>query len=511
MNNSSNPQIFEFGQESNNKRNIVTNNWYFISNSIQLSFIISNGLIIEHYGSDHTKANAGWIRLFAQNNISSDTKHEDIIIKINASSFTGPVMTTNGIGEYKSKQFPEEVDGNEQEILRPGPLPITCITDITFPSKQSRDDFTDRASTRKNEKLDIFTLKVKKPPKKPQTKTPPTNLPQIDLNHKLLDNIRIAAAIRGLVFKFANRDKNASSLYNKVYSSSESITSSTTNDLDDIFKELGSWQKHGDISPETKENVTKHHVNVFWNIVNSISDSSSEKAVYDTVIIELNKAIEIMEEDKKKGFLTSLKEDLAGIRNLSEKSAEELFKDYPNSFSRSLIIFFTNEKASQFVKYKNSELKMVDLLVASLLCGARENWTSFPSEIKGTSLFINEQSNFMARMFHERANTEIKIKTPNRNILPLYDLLLGEDSNTKKHEEMRVWIAKTMDWKCVEYKAIVIKKESYNTKVTNKGIEMSSDSPIFYLDDKVTPEFSKYLAEEYIESSVEEKIREKLK
>ena len=505
-----NSGLFGKDLESKNKRTVERNNWYLISNSLNLSFIISNGLIIQDYGTDLNHAKAGWITLYPENNITSDSKHETIIIKINTSYLAGPVFANNSIGEFKEMQFPEELDGDEKVISIPGPLPITCISEIHFPSKESKEDYLDRAAGRKNEKLDASKLKVKKPPKNLQKKISPTNLPPREADPKLLDEIRIAAAIRGLFFKFANREEKASIMYNKVYSSSELIVSSDMADLDPILKELGVWLKRGDISSETKEDVNKRHVNLFWKIINSIVNSGAEQTAYDIVINELDKSIEIMENSKEKIALTNLRTALFDIRNVSTKSVDELFKEFPKPFSRALIIFFINEKAFQFVKYKNNELKLDDLLVASLLCGARENWTSFPSEIKGTSLFINEQSNFMARMFHERANTKITIKTPN-NILPLYDLLLGEDSNTKKHEEMSVWIAKEMDWKCVEYKILAKRSDKFTMEITGKGMEFSSASPIFSLSEKVTPEFSKYLAEEYIESSVEEKIREKLK
>ena len=86
-----------------------------------------------------------------------------------------------------------------------GPLPITSITEITFQSKESKENFIDRAATRKNEKIDTFSLKVKKPPKKQTVKTTSTNPPQIESTYNLLNHIKIAAAIRGLLFKFANK------------------------------------------------------------------------------------------------------------------------------------------------------------------------------------------------------------------------------------------------------------------------------------------------------------------
>jgi hypothetical protein len=203
---------------SSTKNSAIKKYWYFISNKVKLHHILATGLIIEHYGSikhsNSTSDQAGWIPLFTENNISSGSANEDIIIKIDTSSFTGQIFAENSLGELESKESFNDLTSSNQEIYLRAPIPITAITEVVFPNKDSKEDFIDRASGYKNENLDIFVLKVKKPPKKILLKNYSSQLPSLEQDKNLLDRVQVAAAIRGLHFKLANKHKDASDLYN---------------------------------------------------------------------------------------------------------------------------------------------------------------------------------------------------------------------------------------------------------------------------------------------------------
>jgi hypothetical protein len=496
----------------------VNRYWHFISDNMKLHHIVATGQIIEHYGSikssDSTDIQAGWIPLFTENNITCESSHEDIIIKIDTASFTGQFITVNSVGGLGSKQFPGEFTSNDQEVYLRAPLPITTISEIIFPSKESKEDFIDRASGYKNENLDIFTLKIKKPPKKAVLKSYSTQLPKIEHDHSLLDHIQTLAAMRGLHFKLANRDSDASITYSVLYPQNELTSPSNDIDVNEILKEALYWKKHGEISPETKHDTNKKYVLLFWNIFKSIADADRESSVYDTVINELNNEQNTMVDGTSKKALITLKDDLIDTRTSTTKNLDQLFEQHPNPFSRALIIFFVRDKIVELVKFKNSQVNIVDLLVASLLFSAREKWKSFSTEMRGYSLFTKEQSTLMATLFHARANTGIEIKSPSNTITPLYDLLLGDSaitSSAKKYRDTRVMVAEGMKWNCIETK-ITLDKGTYPMVITGSGIEFTFDGiPKSIKTDVKLDEFKQSLAVDGITGTVEEKVREKLK
>ena len=121
----------------------------------------------------------------------------------------------------------------------------------------------------------------------------------------------------------------------------------------------------------------------------------------------------------------------------------------------------------------------------------------------------------MARLFHERAETGIEIKPPTSYIAPLYDLLLGDTaikSSATKYRDTRVMVAESMKWDCIETTITLGKDGVYPMKVTGSGVEFTFDGlPKSIKTDVKQMEFSQLLADENIESSIEEKIRENLK
>ena len=500
------------------KNSAIKKYWHFISNKVKLHHILATGLIIEHYGSikhnDSTSNHTGWIPLFAENNITSGNENEDIIIKIDTSYFTGQVFAKTGLGELELKKSLNDLTSSNQEIYLRAPIPITAIAEIIFPNKESKNDFIDRASGYKNENLDIFILKVKKPPKKTLLKSYSSQLPSLEQYENLLDHVQVAAAMRGLHFKFANKHKDASDLYNAFYCQNDDANVVEDFNKEYILKEAPYWINHGKISSECENDTSKKYVVLFWNIVKSISNSSKNVTVHDAVINELVNAQDSMPDGKSKEALNTLTKDLIDIRTLATKNKDQLFEQHKNPFSRALIIFFVRDKVAEFVKFRDPQVTTTDLLVASLLFGAREQWKNFSTEVRGYSLFTKEQSTFMVNLFHARANTGIEIKPSSNTVTPIYNLLLGNSaikSSAKKYRDTRVMVAEEMKWNCIETK-ITLDKGTYPMVITGSGVEFTFDGiPKSIKTDVKIEEFKRSLAVDEITDIVEEKVRKKLK
>ncbi len=501
---------------SSTKNSAIKKYWYFISNKVKLHHILATGLIIEHYGSikhsNSTSDQAGWIPLFTENNISSGSANEDIIIKIDTSSFTGQIFAENSLGELESKESFNDLTSSNQEIYLRAPIPITAITEVVFPNKDSKEDFIDRASGYKNENLDIFVLKVKKPPKKILLKNYSSQLPSLEQDKNLLDRVQVAAAIRGLHFKLANKHKDASDLYNAFYCQNDDASAVRDFNKEHILKEVPYWINHGKISSEYESDTSKKHVVLFWNIVKSINNSGKDVTVHDAVINELNNAQHSIPDEALKKALATLKEDLIDIRTSTTKTLDQLFEQHKKPFSRALIIFFVRDKVAELVKFRDSQVNTIDLLVASLLFGAREQWKNFSTEVRGYSLFTKEQSIFMTNLFHAQTGTGIEVKTTAKNIKPLYDLLLGDNaikSNAKKFRDTRVMVANSMGWDCITYK-VLINGEFFTRP--GKTTELSANKDIFSVDAEVQiDKFDQLLGVDTIKNSIEEKARENIK
>jgi hypothetical protein len=234
--------------------------------------------------------------------------------------------------------------------------------------------------------------------------------------------------------------------------------------------------------------------------------------VHDAVINELNNAQHSIPDEALKKALATLKEDLIDIRTSTTKTLDQLFEQHKKPFSRALIIFFVRDKVAELVKFRDSQVNTIDLLVASLLFGAREQWKNFSTEVRGYSLFTKEQSIFMTNLFHAQTGTGIEVKTTAKNIKPLYDLLLGDNaikSNAKKFRDTRVMVANSMGWDCITYK-VLINGEFFTRP--GKTTELSANKDIFSVDAEVQiDKFEQLLGVDTIKNSIEEKARENIK
>lgn len=126
--------------------------WYLVTNQRNLFFMLAAGLIMppagfgKKYYQDTLACAPGWIVLFpdrapreaVQFSVQERSHLLPCLLETDLASITGEIHVITAEGYLSRAHLPDELQGDEQALLVPAPLPITLITTILHRSKEER-------------------------------------------------------------------------------------------------------------------------------------------------------------------------------------------------------------------------------------------------------------------------------------------------------------------------------------------------------------------------------------
>ncbi|MDL1958422.1 MAG: hypothetical protein LWX01_09700 [Deltaproteobacteria bacterium] len=502
------PDVFSGNKEQASIKSEHTNytssiDWLYITNQMNLMMILAAGLFMpqqgfgDKYYRDLLQLFPDWIPLFPESvqqdlveQVISEAHHlKPTIAQLDISQLNGQAKAVKISLALRDIELPGGLDENDVMILVPAPLPTSLIQEIYFPSFEGKKNFILQAkSNYKNVPVNWFKTGTRKKlfngPRSVgdinSIKAPAQ--PEIFINRS-----QAVGAILTMFFHLANRSEYACHYYQWIFEKGDA------SGFDPILQQLPAWLNNSHI-----DEGVGIQVRLFWTIVEHIITAPIPES-RDVVIDVLDREISLLSDsDKGKNQLKLLKDDLQGIRGLSDDTRSSLFEKHAKPFSRSLILFFLYNDCRELLEFDHSSLNDTDYIVAAILFGAREGWINLANDLRHSQEFSENIAYHMAAQCHRSAETGLKLKQPPKRVIPIRELLDKEDNNKrlqKKRADATLEITRQMNWDCIET-TILLEKGEYRLIVDQRGTRLILDGDLKRVYAKVDQEkFFDFFAE----------------
>ena len=326
---------------------------------------------------------------------------------MNLASLHGKVMTIDSEGGRRKSVFPMGLDGSEQILLIPAPLPVTWVTSIAFQSSDNKTTCEADARDFGNVPLLDFKREVSASAFSKATgwHWPPSGI-DIPSNGIVLDAPFAAGGIMALLLHMGNIGEIGMQACRLAFDAKTEVAQSIP---DPLISSLGMWMQTGQ-TIDTGDVSNR----LFWGAVMKVAACRFSDAPFtplDVVLDYLGSAGEGMDE-RMKLALVKLITDLRTIASFTDSTITEIFERHPKSFSRVLTLFFLREKCADLLSFKHPLLTESDIIAAAILFAARDGWLGLPLQLRN---FPSSQAAIlhrMAAMAHRMGETGLNLGSP---------------------------------------------------------------------------------------------------
>jgi hypothetical protein len=495
--------------------------WQFVTNQRNLFYILAAGLIMppagfgKKYYLDTLAAFPGWIPVFSGSipraavdfSVSEKSHLKACIVSLDLSAINGKVIAIRGDGTTNDIQFPSDLDGTEQLILVPAPLPISCISSIGFRTREEKSSCEVDARDFDNVPLTDFKREVigKSFSEGVSKVWPPIGVNVDDRRPDL--NISLAAGgMMAMLFKMADRGEIALAACQAVFDAEES---SSLQILDPMLSALRVWLKAGHLPQDSDVLKT-----LFWGAVEKVASSRSLEvpiSPQDIALAHLDDSSDLLD-DRMKVALSKLSGELRTLAGFSDSTITEIFERHPKPFSRVMMLFFLRAKCVDLIEFKHPLLTEADFVAAAILFGAREGWLGLPMELRNFPTLQAAVCHRMAALSHRISDTGLSLGAPPIRPLPLREVLAaGPKGWSAPQKEAAQLIAKEGKWDCIQTR-VTLGKGDYRISVDGAGLHILIAGEAKAVMTEVDREkFFASLAVEAIPLKLDRKVRELFK
>ena len=497
------------------------NRWLLVSNHLNLLYMLAAGLVMppkgfgKKYYQDTLAAYPGWIPLFADvvpkaaiEYSVSERKHLiPCIATINLASLHGKVMAIGSEGVAKEVNFPEGLDGREQILLIPAPLPVHWVTSIDFQSKENRAACEASAQETGNVPLLDFKREVSAPAFSKATgwRWPPSGI-DVPSKDAILDAPFAAGGVMAMLLPLGNLGEVGMQACRLAFDAETEVAQSIA---DPLILSLRGWIQTGQ-AIDTGDISNR----LFWGAVMKVATcrfSDVPSTPLDVVLDYLGSAGEGMDE-RMKLALVKLVNDLRTIASFTDSTITEIFERHPKSFSRVMTLFFLREKCADLLAFKHPLLTESDLIAAAILFAARDGWLGLPLQLRNSPGSQAAISHRMAAMAHRMAGTGLNLGSPPSRPLPLRELFLpGQKGWSAVQKDAALVLARECKWGCIQTR-VSLGKGDYRLVVDGGGMHIIVAGEAKAVATEVDPEqFLGALASTPISDKQDRKVRDLLK
>lgn len=495
--------------------------WLLVTNHLNLLYMLASGLVMppkgfgKKYYHDTLSAYPGWIPLFAdvaskaaiEYAISERNHLIPCIATMNLTSLQGKVMVITSDGVAREVYFPEELEGNEQILLVPAPLPIHWITSISFQSNEKKVACEVDARDFGNVPLLDFKREISAPTfsKAMEWHWPPSGV-SIPEKEVILDAPFAAGGVMAMLLHLGNLGEAGTQACRLAFDAEDDIAQSIS---DPLISSLRMWIQTG--QPVDTNDVSSR---LFWGAVVKVAAcrfSEVPSSPLDVVLDYLASAGESME-DRMKNALVKLVADLRTIATFSDSTITEIFERHPKSFSRVMTLFFLREKCADLLAFKHPLLTESDYIVASILFAARDGWLDLPLQLRNFPGSHAAVSHRMAVMSHRMSSTGLDLGFPPSRPLPLRELFLPSQTDwSTSQKNAALVLARECKWDCIKTR-VSLGKGDYRLVLDGSGMHIIVAGEAKAVVTEVDREqFLAALASTSISDKQDRKIRDLLK
>ena len=503
-----------------------------VTNHLNLLYMLAAGMVIPpsgfggKYYQDTLAYCPGWIPLFLDKRLPADAlklstneaSHlKPVVVEMDLTGLSG-TMASLGTEGTRELRFPDQLDGSENVLLIPAPLPTSRIRHIAFPSLEDKRAVETEAVDFANVPLQDFKRKTTKtlfgrpsdkpwpPAQRSAERAAPLQAPQA------------GGGIMAMLFHFAHQGELSVVACRSAFDPDDHLAPSVD---EPILAGLRAWMRAGSASSPAADTAAdpggSHRLrNAFqdvllWGAVDRLLDqknADSATSAEDVLLAYLDAETPKLDARLQAGA-RKLHDTLVSLTGLADATPSELFDRHETPLARAMILFFLRDRCTDLLEFRSDQLREPDWLTAAILFGAREGWVGLPLPLRTVPGLADAASHHMAQMAHRIAGTDLDLGTPPARARPLRELFGDGRTWGAKENAAATELAQALKWDCVRTR-INLGQGEYKLMVHGSSVHIElSGKP--GLDTRVDPErFFHCLAETRVGTNVEEKVRKTL-
>jgi hypothetical protein len=424
------------------------------------------------------------------------------LAEIDLSSLSSLVTAISENGVAREVNFPHELDGTENVLLIPAPIPITWLKSIIFETRDDKARCEVDAQDFGNVPLSLFKREVA-PRLFSDKSSLAWPLENIELKNQdiPMDGPFAAGGMMAMLLHMANLGDIGTGSCRLAFDAESSVAETI---LDPMISALGDWERIGR-APDGGDVLQ----GLFWGAVDKLVEwrsSQSTQSALDVLLEHLESAGEPLDERMKQA-LSKLARDLKALAGFSDSTITELFERHPKSFSRVMTLFFLREECADLLQFRHPMLNETDYVAASILFAARDGWLGLPLELRDHPGLQDAVSHRMATMAHRMTNSGVGLGVPPNRPIPVRELFTpGPKGWSKAQEEAGLMLARDCKWGCIQTR-ISLGNGDYQLGVDGKGMHILIAGEAKAVETEVDIEkFFVDLARDFLPSKLERKV-----
>ncbi|HKM15560.1 MAG TPA: hypothetical protein VJY63_06530 [Marinospirillum sp.] len=466
----------------------IQHTWRFVTNQMNMAYMLGSGLIMppsgfgQKYYQDTLQLMPNWIPLFPKA-VSVEALAYVVAEQPKQLNACYVELDLSGVScsawRYASEQwqqikFPEALDGTEELLLLPAPLPISLIKhNIVFAEAEHAKAFTHSFNDYGNAELTPLKASTKKPEfNKKKTLPWPLAIPETISLQPLQIDLPAVNAIGGAVAALAIFSQ--SNGFAKVAYQAISGRSNTQKAEESQFKLLNimtDWAYSIETDNTSKDTFALLVQRLYENI-----GSSDYGSALDIILAHFTEISEIVFPGHQSA-LSNAKELMQLISENArtpQDTLENLLKEHDKPLQQVLLSFVFRERLEDLWLYP-LPIQPERVADVALLAGLREGWMNLDRLFKQQQRCNTFVPSLMAMLAHRFAGTDM--------VLPKIDapFLLSEYFSTenwsKSRQDAAVYLAKKQKWACVTTR-ISLGRGDYQLSVGASGVDLVLDGEV---------------------------------
>lgn len=470
---------------------ITSFKWKFVTNNMNMAYMLSSGLIMppsefgNKYYQDTLELLPGWIPLFPKAisiqalGYSMQEQPKQLTpcyVELDLKEVVCSAWVYRN-SDWQKIRFPDELTGDEDLLLVQAPLPISLIKKtIVFEDKKDAKSFERFLSGYASVDSELFTTSTRKTEfnKKKSIDWPvpmgnTTDLAPCEVSTAAVNAIGGAVASLAALSQSNHHAKHA---YQKIVGRFHHVPEEVENQT--LLLNFVSEWAYEPVANSRTNDILALVVSTLYDNANLVGQDYG--SLLD-IILEHFTDISERAFPQNHAALKQAKDLIQLLTTnaqLPSDTVENLLKTYDKSLQQILLSFIFRETITDLLQSPLPIESDREAAVA-LLVGLKEGWLGLETKFKlqhNCNVFI---PNLMAVLAHRFAGNDMQL--PNIEAPLLLSEHFSSEKWSKKQQNAAVFLAKSLNWKCVTTR-LQLGKGEYELKVTASGLEVILDGEV---------------------------------
>lgn len=508
------------GKLNESRKEVGTSRWYFPTNHINAKSIVGAGTVrssrlARSNFADLQHLDDGWIPIF-RDKVPADAQEISTAQKpqlrvcafqIDLENYEGACKFQNANGHLQSASLAEVRESGSEIVFIPSGIasPRTLI----FKTALDSEEFKSNVASTGNVNIDGLSILVDGSVF--GIADGHLSLPaplELKFDASISQRAQSLGGIIANLFHLSNRSDVALSAFQSIVSVPGANQSSLL-ESDAILARLPAW-----VDAQINARAGIADLGYFWSIVDAIAEAKglNQPLQPKDVVIKFLRTLLELEKVGLSGRqrLSNLIEDLENVIGFSQNTVTELLQRHETALSRSLLLFCLRDSSKELLEFSNPLIRDNELVIASILFGARDGWIALPRELKQPHSLAEFVEHRMAHMERLASGVSLSMRddisapTPLRARIPSVETEL-----TSKQKEVVLKIARARKWNDCIQTIFGLPNGNYTLNSTSSGLQLILDGDVKSVSTKLKMEvFRNRALSEDLKPAEERSLRE---